>query len=117
MRTHGEPRSALLTRHVEVFRFDPDYERDHAQAYVVVELRDGGYIISEGRCRLVDFPPFESRGCSDLAIDLALVDAADKLALLRRGEYQPATKAGVDELRAKTQGWFVSGIPFDEFKT
>jgi len=61
--------------------------------------------------------PFESRGCSDLVRDLALLDAADKLALLRCGEYQPATKADVDELRAKTRGWFVAGVPFGEFRT
>jgi hypothetical protein len=118
----GPARSQLIRApegtgcYAELHKMDPQYERIHAVAFVVVELRDGSYIISEGRCRLIDFPPFEFRGCSDLARDLALIDAADKLALLRRGEYRPATKAELDKLRADTSDWFVSGIPFDELR-
>jgi len=88
-----------------------DYSNDdYAKTYALLALTGGGFVIGQGRCRVLTrtsapmpVAPFE------VARSLAVVDVAAKLDEIERGNLLPSTAEHLAALRADTQGWIREG--------
>jgi hypothetical protein len=85
-------------------------DEDYAKTYALHPLTDGGFVIGQGRCRVLTrtsapmpVAPFE------VAHSLALLDVAAKLDEIERGNLLPSTAEHLAALRADTQGWIREG--------
>lgn len=82
--------------------------RGFTESYCLFELIENQFII--GYARLRDFGRFGGVGAWELACDLAVADAGERLLAFRKGQYTPATSSDLKELRSKTKGWIRQGM-------
>jgi hypothetical protein len=79
------------------------------ESFAVFELNEERFIA--GRAGVRNFGHFGGVSASELAKDLALADAGERLARYRQGRYQPFGLEDLKRLRDKTEGWGREGNP------
>jgi hypothetical protein len=101
----------LATHHVpeEITSSVDEEEKGYVEGYCVFELKNRQYII--GYARLRNFGVFGGVGAWELAGDLAVADAGERLRTYRQGTYTPATPEDLQKLRNVTKGWMRQGYP------
>jgi len=86
----------------------PRGEKGFTQSYCIFELLGDQFII--GYAGLRDFGRFGGVGAWELATDLAVADAGERLLAFRNGQYTPADSGELKELRSRTEGWIRQGM-------
>jgi hypothetical protein len=89
--------------------WDPDVRIERVESYAIFELDTDNFII--GHAAMRNFQRFGGISASQLATDLAVADAGDRLALYRRGRFRPMSAKGLAGIRARTAGWRRDGVP------
>jgi uncharacterized protein DUF2726 len=98
--------------------YRPDTRLELIESFALFELNQERFIA--GRARVRNFGHFGGISASELAKDLALADAGERLARYRQGRYQPFGPGDLKRLRGKTKGWRREGsscsdLPFPAF--
>lgn len=94
---------------VTVDIWDPEVRRERVESYAIFELDADNFII--GHAAMRNFQRFGGISASELATDLAVSDAGNRLALYRRGRFRPMNAKGLAGIRARTAGWRREGVP------
>lgn len=71
----------------------------------LVKVTDTLTVIGKAHCCAFMFPSIPSVGPYELALELAVADAAEKLKLYQHGRYQPQTQEGVQIWRNRLSRW------------
>jgi hypothetical protein len=91
----------------ETVNTTPQSNPEFHEAYSILPLVDGRYVI--GRARLRNFGWFAGLGAWELATDLAVADCGDKLRAFRAGKLTASGAEQLSALRARTKGWSRQG--------
>jgi hypothetical protein len=94
---------------VTVDIWDPAVRIERVESYAIFELDADAFII--GHAAIRNFQHFGGISASELATDLAVADAGNRLALYRRGRFRPMNAKGLAGIRARTAGWRREGVP------
>lgn len=79
------------------------------ESFGLFELNQERFIAGHASVR--NFGHFGGISASELAKDLALADAGERLARYRQGRHQPFGLEDLERLRSKTEGWRREGSP------
>jgi hypothetical protein len=108
MTKRGEaPRHVPEQITVDAYRSDTRLEL--IESFALFELNQERFIA--GRAGVRNFGHFGGVSASELAKDLALADAGERLLRYRQGRYQPFGLKDLKRLRDKTEGWGREGSP------
>jgi hypothetical protein len=97
-----------------VSQWDWEIEGRYSTAYAILPLADDSFVIGRARCRLFFRTPRKPVDVRELAGELAIVDLAERLDGISRGEILPATREQLVALRAETDGWLREGALLDD---
>jgi hypothetical protein len=94
--------------------WDPDTRPELVESFALLEVDADNFIVGHSTVR--NFQRFGGISASQLATDLAVAIAGRRLALYRKGRFQPMSREGVARIRSKTESWCLNGFP-PKFRT